>query len=69
MKELIKHHLTCPSSGALTLVLDKGQQGTDPLVGAWVVWITRGVLGSLAALSSVAKRAGAGGATRNRNPS
>lgn len=54
--------LTCPSSGTLARVFVKGQQGADTSVGTGVVWVARGVLRSLAVLSSVAKRAGAGGA-------
>lgn len=53
---------SCPSSGTLALVFVEGQQGADTLVGTGVVGVTRGVLGSLAVLSGVAKRAGAGGA-------
>lgn len=53
---------TCPSSGALALVLVKGQQAADALVGAGVVGVTRGVLGRLAVLSSEAQRADTGGA-------
>lgn len=53
--------LTCPSSGALTLVLVQGQKRADATVGAGVVGVTGGVLGSLAVLAGVAKRAGAGG--------
>lgn len=58
---------SCPSSGALTLVVVKGQEGADTLVGTGVVWVTCGVLGSLAVLSGVAKRAGAGGTARYRH--
>lgn len=66
---MIKQYLTCPSSDTLTLVLVKGQQGADTLVDTWVIWITCGVLGSLAVLSSVAKRTGADGAARDRHAS
>lgn len=55
-------YLTCPSSGALALVLVKGQQAADALVGAGVVGVTRGVLGRLAVLPSEAQRADTGGA-------
>lgn len=58
--------LTCPSSGALALVLVEGQQGAETPVGTGVVGITCGVLGSLAVLSSVAERANAGGTARYR---
>lgn len=60
-------HLTCPSSGALALVLVKGQQAADALVGAGVVGVTRGVLGRLAMLSGEAQRAGTGGAAGHRH--
>lgn len=63
---VIKQCLTCPSYGTLALVLVEGQQGADTSVGTGVVRITRGVLGSLAVLSSVPKRAGAGSAARYR---
>ncbi len=64
--EVVKQYLTCPSSGTLALVLVEGQQGAVTFVGTGVVGVTRGVLGSLAVLSGVAKRAGAGGAARYR---
>lgn len=57
----------CPSSGTLALVLVEGQQGADASVGAGVVGVARGVLWSLAVLSGVAERAGAGGAARHRH--
>lgn len=60
-------NLTCPSSGALALVLIKGQQAADALVGAGVVGVTRGVLRCLAVLSGEAKRADTGGAAGNRH--
>lgn len=56
----------CPSSGTLALVFVEGQQGADTFVGTGVVWVTRGVLGSLAVLSGVAKWASASGAAWNR---
>lgn len=58
---------SCPSYRALTLVLVKRQQRTATLVLTGVVWVTRGVLGSLAVRSSKTKRAGAGGTTRYRH--
>lgn len=61
------HHLTCPSSGTLTLVLVEGQKCADATIGTGVVGITRGVLGNLAVLAGVAKRAGAGGTTGYRH--
>ena len=57
-----KQWLTCPSSGALTLVLVEGQQGADTLVGTGVVRVARGVLGSLTVQTSEAQGAAAGGA-------
>lgn len=60
------YHLTCPSSGTLTLVLVEGQKCADATVGTGVVGITRGVQGNLAMLAGVAKRAGAGGTARYR---
>lgn len=65
--ETIKRELTCPSYWALTLVLVKRQQRTVTLVLTGVVWVTRGVLGSLAVRSSKTKRAGTGGTTRYRH--
>lgn len=65
--ETIKRELTCPSYWALTLVLVKRQQRTVTLVLTGIVWVTRGVLGSLAVRSSKTKRAGTGGTTRYRH--
>lgn len=62
------YYPTCPSSGALALVVVRGQQGTDTLVGAGVVGVTRGVLGSLAVLSGETKGAGTSGAAGYRHP-
>lgn len=56
--------LTCPASGAHTLVLVEGQQGADAPVGAGVVGVARGVLGRLAVLPGVSQRTDAGGAAR-----
>lgn len=53
---------SCPSSGTFACVLVEGQQGADTSVGTGVVGVARGVLRSLAVLSGVAKRAGAGSA-------
>lgn len=64
---MITQYPTCPSSGAITLVLVEGQHGADALVPTGVVGVTRGVLGGLAVHSGEAKRAGAGGAARYRH--
>lgn len=61
---MIEQCPTCPSSGAIALVLVEGQQGANALVPTGVVRVTRGVLGSLAVRSGEAERAGAGGAAR-----
>lgn len=60
-------YLTCPSSRALALVLVKGQQAADALVGTGVVGVTRRVLGRLAVLSGEAQRADTGGAAGHRH--
>lgn len=60
-------HPTCPSSGAVALVLVEGQQAADALVGAGVVGVTRGVLRRLAVLPSEAQRADTGGAAGHRH--